>query len=314
MVKKMKKLTLLLLVLMLGLVSAAEINAPKEIPANLNWSFSVDLNPSNEFTETEIYFDDLLIVTAYNDKTPIIEEDFVLKAFLFDKQPEDNTGLTVFISYFGIQEGSHSIKTKTFNQGNLTEEKEFEVKSVDTITAIQEMPETFKEDVGILMKEIINKINDSKQELDLLKSSTEQNVQEKTSVLEQEITELENALNELNKLKEETEKQNELTEQNKNSVTAAENKTQENSALTGFYDFSVNHAWMGAVFLIVLLVLLALFQVYKMKSNQTVFEEVLSDKDLDKEFEDETSLEDVEEESKPKRKGKKFSIRDLLKH
>ena len=49
-----------------------------------------------------------------------------------------------------------------------------------------------------------------------------------------------------------------------------------------------------------------------MKSNTTVFEEVLSDKDLDKEFEGETSLDEIEEESTPKRKGK-FRISDLLK-
>ena len=109
----MKKMLLLLLILILSVVSATEISAPKELPANLNWSFSVELNPSNNFTETKIYFDDLLIVTAYNDKNPIIQEDFVLKAFVFDKNPEDNSGLTVFVSYFGIDEGIHLIKTKS---------------------------------------------------------------------------------------------------------------------------------------------------------------------------------------------------------
>ncbi len=307
--KKSKKLILLFFVMLVSSVYSAEINASKEIPANLNWSFSVELNPTNEFTKTFIYFDEMLIITAYNDKQPVIEEDFVLKAFMFDKNPEENSGLTVFASYFGIPEGKHTIKIKTFNQSSLVEEKEFEVKAINTITAIQNMPDSFKEDVDILMKSIIKKINEGRQELEQLKNSTEQNVEQKTSSLEKEINELEETLSKLNELKEE---EIPAQETEKKSEEILQDSQKKQNYLTGFYNFSVDNAWKGAVFLIALLVLLALlYQMHKMKSNQTVFEEVLDDKDLEKEFEDESSLEGFAEEE-PKPKKRRFSISDLI--
>lgn len=306
----------LLLILLFSSVSATEINAPKEIPSNLNWSFNIELEPTNSFTKTEIYFDELLVVIAYNDKQPIIQEDFVLKAFVFDKKPEDNTGLTVFISYFGIAEGTHKIKTKTFNEGNLTEEKEFELKSINTLSALSELPKTFSEDIELLMKGIIKKINEQKTRLDELQDSNEKNLEEKTKALKEEITALENSLKELNEIKNKTQEEKLLQEKEKTEKSGepAENPVQKENFVTGFYNFSVDKAWIGVIFLIVLLVMLALFQIYKIKSNQTVFEEELEDKDLDEHLE-ESSLEKIEESTpeKTEKKRGKLSFRDLLK-
>jgi len=304
----MKKTVLLFLVLILAGVSAATVNAPAEIPANINWSFSVELDPTNTFTKTEIYFNDLLIVTAFNDKQPVVQEDFVLKAFSFDKVPEDNTGLTVFVSYFGIQEGEHKIKTKTFNKESLIEEKEFELKAIDTIIAINTIPESISEEVELWKKGIIYKINEDREELEKLKESSEQNLEEKTKSLEEEIKQLEASLAELNKIEEPPLEENveQKNKENNETVLAEETeKGKESNALTGFYVFTVDHAWYGAVFLIVLLVLLALFQMYKIKSNdEPVFEEM-----LDAAIEKGIPTEEDEEEYKPKR----FSLKDLIK-
>jgi len=314
----MNKTVLLILVMILGVVSGTAINASEEIPSNINWSFSVELNPSNAFTKTEIYFDGILIVTAYNDKQPVIQNDFVLKAFSFDKVPEDNSGLTVYISYFGIEEGTHKIKTKTFNQGNLTEEQEFELDSIDTVNAIKGLPESLAEeltkDTQILMKDMINKLNEDRTKLDELRNSTEQNLSEKTAALEAEIKALENALNELNTVKENELKQKELQEKEAEKFKE-ENKTQQNNFISGFYNFSVDHAWYGAIFLIVLLVLVALFQLYKTKTDDTIFEEALEDKGIQEEKEEKKSRFSFaqREAGFEKEKKKKFSLGDLLK-
>jgi len=311
----MKKTLFLLLIMLFGSAGAVTINAPEEIPSNINWSFSVELDPSNSFTKTEIYFDDLLIVNAYNDKQPVIEKDFVLKAFVFDKVPEDNTGLTVYVSYFGIEEGSHKIKTKTFNQGNLTEEKELQIESIDTITAISGMsslPEEVKQDVDLLMKGII-KINEDKTMMEELKNSTEQNIQEKTQSLQIEIKQLEESLQELNSAKELEEKKAKHEEIQDLMKKDFEIKN-ENNYLTGFYAFSVDHAWYGIVFLICLLVLLALFQTYKIKANNgdTIFEEALEEQGIDEEKRKFYLSENEEENKKEDKPKKRFSLGDLI--
>lgn len=310
----MKKTILLALtmVLLSGMAFGTAVNAPKEIPANINWSFSVELNSSNSFTETQIFFDNTLIVTAFNDKQPVIQSDFVLKAFSFDKVPADNTGLTVFISYFGIQEGIHKIKTKTFNESSLTEEQEFELTSVDTVNAIKNLPNELSQDTQILMKDLINKINDDRTKLEELKNSTEQNLDEKTKVLENEIIVLENALNELNAQKEAELKEAEQKETEKLQESTG---TEKENALTGFYNFSVDHAWYGIVFLLALLVLLALFQLYKTKTSDTIFEETLEDKGIKEEkqeIEEEKKARFSFSEKKQEKKSARLSIGDLL--
>ncbi|MBU2099792.1 hypothetical protein KKG83_02425 [Candidatus Micrarchaeota archaeon] len=326
----MKKLSLLFLVMLAVAVNAVQINSATEIPANINWSFSVELNPSNSFTKTEVYFDELFIVTAFNDKQPIIQEDFVLKTFVFDKVPEDNTGLTLYVSYFGIEEGTHKIKTKTFNGESLIEEKEFELNAVDTITALQKIPESIpREEVDLLMNTMIDKINKDKEELDALKNSTEQNLEDKTAVLEQEIKSLEDSLSELSSLKElaakEEKKAQEKLLEIKKTVFSGETQTtetidsgnsQKENFATGFYNFSVSHAWYGVVFLIVLLVLIALFQLYKIKGNSDmIFEEALEDKAKEEKRNEKIDFALQEEDSAemiPK-KTKKFGLSDLLK-
>lgn len=313
----MKKVITIFLVLILSCVSATTINAPEEIPSNINWSYSIELNPSNSFTKTEIYFDELLIVTAFNDKQPIIQEDFVLKAFVFDKKPEDNTGLTLYISYFGINEGQHKIKTKTFNQGNLIEENEFELKAVDTITAMNELPESFSQEMDLLMKDIIKKINEDRTKLEELKNSTEQNLKEKADSMEQEINSLEETLNELNALKEKAEEtqgtENVLEDTNKTIDSGSKQELKENTLITGFYSFSTEHAWKGVVFLFVLIILLGLFQAYKKrtgKTGDTIFvEEALEEhgKESLRDFANEEAEEVYEE-----KKSKRFGLGDLI--
>ncbi len=312
----MKKIIFLFLILILSVVSAAEINAPQEIPANINWSFSIDLDSSNEFTKTEVYFDDLLIVNAYNDKQPVIQQDFVLKAFVFDKIPEDNAGLTLFVSYFGIQEGTHKLRIKTFNGNAFIDEKEIEVNSIDTITAIQNLPKEVSQDVDLIIKNLIDKLNEQKQKLDEIENSNEQNIIEKTSVLKEEITALENSLNELQEIKKQEEAEKLLEEEKLKQIELNEIKPenlQEENFVTGFYSFSVDNAWKGMVFLIVLLVLFALFNLYKIKkSDDTVFEEVLKEKAIN-ENKRKFSFAEREAEDEDEKNGKRFGLSDLLK-
>lgn len=306
----MKKAMFLILILAFSVVSAAEINAPKEIPSNINWSFSIELDSSNEFTKTDVYFDDLLIVTAFNDKQPVIQQDFVLKAFVFDEIPENNDGLTLFVSYFGIKEGIHKIKIKTFNQNALTDEKEIEVNSIDTITAIQSLPEEVSQDVDLIIKNLIDKLNEQKQKLDEIENSNEQNITEKTSVLKEEITALENSLNELQEIrKQEEEKLLEEEKAKQLELIEKENSQQENF-VTGFYNFSVDNAWKGIVFLVVLLVLFSLYNLYKIKkSGNTIFEEVLEEKAK----EEKKNRFSFAEQEDPEEKPKRFGLGDLLK-
>ena len=182
---------------------------------------------------------------------------------------------------------------------------------------MNELPESFSQEMDLLMKDIIKKINEDRTKLEELKNSTEQNLKEKADSMEQEINSLEETLNELNALKEKAEEtqgtENVLEDTNKTIDSGSKQELKENTLITGFYSFSTEHAWKGVVFLFVLIILLGLFQAYKKrtgKTGDTIFvEEALEEhgKESLRDFANEEAEEVYEE-----KKSKRFGLGDLI--
>ncbi|MBU1120643.1 apolipoprotein A1/A4/E family protein [Candidatus Micrarchaeota archaeon] len=188
---------LVLLVFCFSLVHAAAINVPERIPANINWSFSIELNPSDSFNTTEVYFDELLVITAFNNKPPVIHEDYVLKAFTFDSDPLSTSGLTLEIAYFGISKGMHEIKAVTYMKNSTVEEL------IEEIEAIHAVPEEFQEEVSSTLEGISSRLEEESNALNSLKEETDKKIGEKTDEINNMITALEGIKNEAEELRNE---------------------------------------------------------------------------------------------------------------
>lgn len=185
------------LVFCFSLVNAATINVAERIPANINWSFSIELNPTDSFNTTEVYFDELLVITAFNNKPPVIHEDYVLKAFTFDSDPLSTSGLTLEIAYFGIQKGMHEIKAVTYFKNGTVEEL------IEEIEAIHAVPEEFREEMSSALEGITSKLEEESSALNSLKEETDKKIGEKTNEINERINALEGIKNEVQELRNE---------------------------------------------------------------------------------------------------------------
>ncbi len=258
----MKKLILLIaLVLILGAVNAAKINAPATIPANTNWSFSVELNSTDSFSKTEIFFDGLLVVTAFNNKPPIVHEDFVLKSFTFDSDQSSNSGLTIYASYFGIPEGLHEIKAVSYKTDSTIEETK------ESINAIQPLPEEFKGEVNNSLKNMSAKIDEASSSLKSLKEETEKTIGEKSDELNKTINSLEETKKELKNLSESLDSKNSSMEE-RISLMEKSGKKEEGSGFLAGMASTIGNFWLGGLILLAVVALsIALFFLAKSNKN-----------------------------------------------
>lgn len=165
----MKKICLaLLVVLFAGFASATELDAPSGIPGNVNWSFSVALNPTDGFDDVSVYVYGAKVVTAYPNGQVIVDPfngQFVSKAFTFDKNPDNVSGLVLYVSYLSLPIGQHTVRAVTSDGGA----------TVDDISASFEVYGALSESYGQELSrqvEALESVNSSlKSNIDTLNSS-----------------------------------------------------------------------------------------------------------------------------------------------
>ncbi len=280
----MKLLHLILFALLLSsIVSANEINAPKEVSTQANWNFSIKLDQTDSFEETKVFLDGKHIVSAYSNAVVQLNPfngSFVEKAFLVDQDPSSNGGLTLYVSYLGLAEGRHKLKSVS-----LKDEKELNFVEKEII-AFKPINSTFENETQNKLDNLSESVNKTKDELGTRVDSTSKkisgvesllkDVELKTSEIEKEakkVSSIQNQLNyltsELSNVKKENEnlkkEVNSLKENNQNpveKVISAVNKvinpgsqTPPTAQVTS-ESFPVNGLFIPVLALIVVVVLL----------------------------------------------------------
>lgn len=186
----------LMLVLLLPFSHAAVFFMPKEIPSNVNWSFFVAQNPTDSFDSADLYFDGEKIIAVYSNGQAIIDPfngKFVLKAFTFDEEPGKATGLHLYVSHFGLNEGTHTVKLETKKGDEIVDITEGEIAVFDAL----------QENYGIeldkqldVLSNLSISLGENLQNLGLSIESARKNADEMNSALEQKINEsMENLAN-----------------------------------------------------------------------------------------------------------------------
>lgn len=138
----MNKLVLIACILMLALPAAlaTTVSAPNETQALQSVNFSISLDATDQFEYTEIFVSGSKVITVYSNGVTIVDPvngAFVMNAFSFDHNPESTSGLKLYVSYFGFNEGSHTIEAKAYDNGTQT------TSDSKTITAYSPIPSNF---------------------------------------------------------------------------------------------------------------------------------------------------------------------------
>ncbi len=105
-------LTLAIVMLLSCSVMALSISAPSSVPSNTAWSFSVELNPTDSFSNTEVLIDDSVLLTVHSNGNIALDGQngsFVLKSFVIDNSPSSTSGLTLHVSHMSLTSGNHII-------------------------------------------------------------------------------------------------------------------------------------------------------------------------------------------------------------
>ena len=165
-----------------GSAHSIGISAPESIAADSAWSFSVGLDSTDSFEKAEVFVDNALAVTAYNDGFALKNSRMAIDAFTRDLDPNTNQGLTVYIMYYGLGEGEHFVTAKSYSGASLLGEA--------TAKVFGENPskkelEQGLEDINAGLGALGNTLNETKADL-------EKSVQEKQG----NIDELSNSLGE----------------------------------------------------------------------------------------------------------------------
>jgi len=101
--------------------SALTIDAPASVPEHTSWGFSVALDPTDVWSKTSVQIDGTLILDVYPNGTITPDPyngQFVLKSFLYDNDPKSTSGLTLYVSHFGLLSGSHTISAASENMSD----------------------------------------------------------------------------------------------------------------------------------------------------------------------------------------------------
>jgi hypothetical protein len=176
--------------LIMGVASAATINASSEIAANVAWSFSVDLDPSNQFERTVILVDDTPLLDVYFNGN-IIKDPFngafVLNAFTIDRDIDNPGGLVAYVNHPGLVKGTHTIKAQVYQNSSIISQEEHTLAITDTFEKITE--------IVTASNTLAEKIDELSTKLDALKTSTDEGVLQNTARIGETLAEL-NAINE----------------------------------------------------------------------------------------------------------------------
>ncbi len=109
-----------LLIALAGFASALHVDAPSSVPQNTSWAFSVALDPTDSWTKASVSIDDSNLLDVYSNGAISFDPfggQFVLKAFLYDSDPNSTAGLTLYVSHFGLRNGAHKVSVWANGEG-----------------------------------------------------------------------------------------------------------------------------------------------------------------------------------------------------
>jgi len=200
----MKAVIALVFLFFLSTVSAASIEAPDIIPSNINWSFSVLLDPTDQFDSADIILDAQKIATIYSNSQIVVDPfkgNFVISSFTIDTNPSSTAGLEANFSYAGLKEGSHEIIIETRKDGSVSSSEQHTIKVINAfsddeaqqlknqLSGIQEDIDKAVSDLAASSKFWDEKIDSREQEFENLKSRIN-NLKSELSSLESEVSSL----------------------------------------------------------------------------------------------------------------------------
>ncbi|MFH1239867.1 MAG: hypothetical protein V1672_01505 [Candidatus Diapherotrites archaeon] len=202
----MKKILFSILIfILMNSAFAMNIEAPTEVPKNVNWILKAELDSENDYDTAEVFLDGDKVVTMYvlPDGSGLIDsfdESVVLKAFV-----QDEGNLILYVSFLGVSEGNHELKVRELDNGSVFDEQTFEISTFDVL------PESYRNEIQEKINNIDNfgnQMTDRISELDKIIESKNSEI----STLQSRINELESRYNsEVSGLRTEiTELQNEL--------------------------------------------------------------------------------------------------------
>lgn len=119
-------LAVLAILLFCGTVSATEIISATQVPADMLWGFSVTMSDTDTFDYTKIFLDGTEIATVYPSSQFVLtpSANGVIAAYLYDKDPKSNSGLTFSVSHAGLNAGSHTIRAESYSGGSTLDSTE----------------------------------------------------------------------------------------------------------------------------------------------------------------------------------------------
>ncbi|MBI4043582.1 MAG: hypothetical protein HY393_02115 [Candidatus Diapherotrites archaeon] len=116
------------------------IEAPSVLASHSNWSFIASLNNTDTFDTVQVKLDNqpiLMVASNGSVQADLTNGGFVIKAFALDKDPNSNSGLTVYASILGLSEGTHTLNVQSIKNSSITEEKQAVLESVQVGSAAQ---------------------------------------------------------------------------------------------------------------------------------------------------------------------------------
>ena len=129
----------LVFLLLINAASALIIDAPVEIPTNVNWVAAVQFDSTGEFDTAQVFLDGVLMASVYTlpNGSGIVDStngNYVLKAFLVDEDNDSLDGLVLNVSFFGLSSGSHAVTARTFKNLGLVSESEANIYVFDALS------------------------------------------------------------------------------------------------------------------------------------------------------------------------------------
>lgn len=131
--------------------------APSSLPANVNWGFSIALDSSDSFEKTTLYLDGKETLSAYPNGQVVKDAfngQFAVASFILDENPQANDGLKLYVSFIGLEPGTHFIKAETHFGGTIKDTQSGEISffvPLDesrlnaTVSSLTEVTDTLKE-------------------------------------------------------------------------------------------------------------------------------------------------------------------------
>ena len=171
----MNRLFPLALLLFMASAAATSIDAPEKVPANVSWSFSVYLNPTDSFSSVDVLVQGDKVLTVYSNGSVVVDPfngKFVVKAFTFDADSNSTSGLVLYVSYLGLPQGTYAVEADGVS---------------DTVQVFSALDESVKQDLESQLSQAVSDREAFEQRIKNLETDNTafwQSIQENTAAID----------------------------------------------------------------------------------------------------------------------------------